>query len=490
MPGGLIQLTTYGAQDLYLTGKPEISFFKSVYRRYTNYSTEMIEVAPTVENKNLQMSEDITFTFDIPRDGDLVKDVFFTFTLPAIYSNHTNTSGRNFRWIERIGEMIIKSVTLHIGGYQVDKLYGEWLHIWSELTLSGSQKDGYNKMIGNIVEIYDPESIPDISSYPTSTSTVPSIRSKKIFVPLKFFFNESYSTALPLIALQNIEKIRMEFNLRPFEELYTIVDTDTNRKRPLSSEANHNIGYYTSHDSSTSVNNYDINPNLEIEYIFLDRDERKRFALVEHQYLIHQNQYREETVTPLNSDLEYTFDLDITNPVTQLIWAVRRDDHEAANIWHNYTNWPTIKDPLRSYSGVDGNPYGNHLLSGQDTSSYLEQNLVTETTLRLGDAMDRFSTKSWEMFNLVNNYQHCTRIPGDGIYVYSFELSNNNPKQPSGSINFSRFDKIQLRVKLNKKCSQNIAGSTSAYNYRLMVFARNVNIFRIMGGMGAVEFNN
>ena len=100
--------------------------------------------------------------------------------------------------------------------------------------------------------------------------------------------------------------------------------------------------------------------------------------------------------------MEYTFDLDITNPVTQLIWAVRRDDHEAANIWHNYTNWPTIKDPLRSYSGVDGNPYGNHSLSGQDTSSYLEQNLVTETTLRLGDAMDRFSTKSWEMFNLVN----------------------------------------------------------------------------------------
>ena len=170
MPGGLIQLTTYGAQDLYLTGKPEISFFKSVYRRYTNYSTEMIEVAPTVENKNLQMSDDIIFTFDIGRDGDLVKDVFFTFTLPAIYSNHSNTSSRNFRWIERIGEMIIKSVTLHIGGYQVDKLYGEWLHIWSELTLSGSQKDGYNKMIGNVVEIYDPESIPDISTYPTSTA--------------------------------------------------------------------------------------------------------------------------------------------------------------------------------------------------------------------------------------------------------------------------------------------------------------------------------
>ena len=255
-------------------------------------------------------------------------------------------------------------------------------------------------MIGNVVEIYDPESIPDISTYPTSTAEIPSIRSKKIFVPIKFFFNESYSTALPLIALQNIEKIRMEFNLRPFEELYTIVDTDTNRKRPLSSVPNHNIGYYTSHDSNTSVNNYDINPNLEIEYIFLDRDERKRFALVEHQYLIHQNQYREETITPLNSDLEYTFDLDITNPVTQLIWAVRRDDHETANMWHNYTNWPTSKDPLRSYpASIDSNPYGTHSLSSQDISSYLEQNLVTETTLRLGDAMDRFSTKSWEMFN-------------------------------------------------------------------------------------------
>jgi len=488
MPGGLIQLATYGAHDFYLTNQPQISYFKSVYRRYTNFATEMIEVSPTIEGRNLQTTGDIDLTFEIPRDADLVKSVFFTFTLPAIFSNHTYTGGRKFNWVQRIGEVIIKHVSLEIGGREIDKHYGEWLQIWSELTMTEAQKDGYNRMIGNVVEMYGPEAIENIDGYPASSSTIPSIRSRKIYVPMRFFFNESYSQALPLIAMQYDSAPKLVFKLRPLEELYTIVDTD--RKKPTTTTANHNFGYYTSHDSQTSVSSYDINPNLEVEYIFLDRDERKRFALSEHQYLIHQVQYREDTIAPSTIDSEVTKDLDMTHPITELVWIARRGDHEDANIWHNYTNWATTLDPLRTYTGtIDSNPYGSHSLTAQDNSSYLEQNIIVNSVLKL-NGFERFATKSWEMFNLVNNYQHCERIPTVGINTYSFALAANNPKQPSGSINFSRFNTIELRNTYNKKCSKDIFGTTDAYNYRLMVFGRNINVFRIIGGMSNIEFSN
>lgn len=490
MPGGEIQLAHYGAQDIYLTSNPKISYFKTVYHRYTNFATELIEVSPYIANKDIQLTSESEVEFQLSRNGDLVKDILFTFTLPAIYSNHSTTSGRNFRWIERIGEMIIKEVTFNIGGRQIDKHYGEWLHIWSELTLLAEHREGYNKMIGNVVEVYNPESIEYISGYPTSTATIPSIKSRKIYVPLKFFFNETYSNALPLIALQYDSAPTIKIKLRSLEELYTIVDTD--RKRPLTSVANHNIGYYLSHESSTAVTSYDMNTNLEVEYIFIDKDERTRFALADHRYLSSQLQYRTDVISNQSGDFNYTFDLDLHGLTTNLIWVIRRTDHEDANMWSNYTNWPTSLDPLRTYSGsVDSNPFGSHSLSSQDELSYLEKNIMLNARLELGsEAQSRFATKSWQLFNLIDSYQHCTRIPTDCIYSYSFALKNDNVRQPSGSINLSTVSKIYLRLVLNKNCSQDITGSTTPYNYRIMLFSRGLNNFRIMGGLGDMEFSN
>ena len=131
MPGGLIQLTAYGAQDFYLTGNPQISFFKAVYRRYTNFSMEMIEILPNV-NVDLQENADSSkLSFKISRNGDLVKDMYLVFTLPSIFSSAT----KSFEWIKRIGEYIIKEVTITVGGKELDKQHGEYMHFYNELYL-------------------------------------------------------------------------------------------------------------------------------------------------------------------------------------------------------------------------------------------------------------------------------------------------------------------------------------------------------------------
>ena len=181
MPGGIIQLAVYGAQDYYLTSNPQISFFKSVYRRHTNFSMEMINVLPTLEN-SLSSSTETNIEFAINRNADLVKDMYFVFTLPNIYS----TSVEKFQWIRNIGEFIIKEITFNIGSRQIDKQFGEWLHIWAELNLPEGKKDGYNRMIGNVAEIYDPESVSGSSSYPSETSVCLLLKKEKYMFHYSF----------------------------------------------------------------------------------------------------------------------------------------------------------------------------------------------------------------------------------------------------------------------------------------------------------------
>ena len=226
MPGGLMQLTAYGAQDFYLTGNPQISFFKAVYRRYTNFSMEMIEILPNV-NVDLQENADSSkLSFKISRNGDLVKDMYLVFTLPSIFSS----VAKSFEWIKRIGEYIIKEVTITVGGKELDKQHGEYMHFYNELYLDEAQKDGYNRMIGNLPQFNDIAALYSGASpdYPESTSNnVPSISERQIIVPLQFWFNKSFAQALPLIAMQYDSEPEITFTLRQFNQLYTVKDGTT-----------------------------------------------------------------------------------------------------------------------------------------------------------------------------------------------------------------------------------------------------------------------
>ena len=498
MPGGLLQLTAYGAQDFYLTGNPQISFFKAVYRRYTNFSMEMIEILPNVNVDLNENSDSSKLSFKISRNGDLVKDMYLVFTLPSIFSSVS----KSFEWIKRIGEYIIKEVTITVGGKELDKQHGEYLHFHNELNLDENQRDGYNRMIGNFSQFNDIRAHYSGASadYPGSASNdVPSIAERKVFVPLQFWFNKSFAQALPLIAMQYDAEPEITFTLRQFNQLYTVIESS---KRTKATAADSNLGRFLTQGSSSDVTSLNINARLEVNYIFLDKDERKRFASVEHEYLVKQVQFRTDIVTPTSNNKIHTMEIikDIQHPVSTLIWGIRRTDHEDVNMWSNYTNWPVesidpVQAELAAIAGINSNPFNDSDYTssgangGTNYTSLKHKNIMIDATLKL-NGNDRFNTKSFQLFNYTNNYQHHKRIPADGINVYTFSVGNNDNMQPSGTCNMSKFE-ANLQMTLSPRAYEDVSGGTSpTYNYNIYFYAISYNIFRVLGGMGNMEFAN
>lgn len=476
MPGGIMDLVAVGAQDNYLINNPQITFFKNVHKNYTNFSMEMIKLDPKVSS-NLKQTSETKLEFKIDRNADLIKQVYFVFDLPAIYSQDVTYQGYKFNWIDRIGEYIIKDVVLEIGGQEIDKHYGEWLHIWSELTLGEAKKDGYNRMIGNTSDMFNPLNSSDAYPVFSDTGTLrPVIRGRKVIVPLPFWFTYMTGTELPLISLQGHEVI-IKFTLRSFESLYTVIDSSI-RKAPPSTT--YNLGQFFK--SPSTITELDISPNLEVNYIFLDTEERKAFADKEHEYIINKVDMRREIITPTTNVDTTTIKLDFNNPVSNLIWKLRRSDFESSNQYFNFTNWfhkdinPLINSEHNAFAAEETIDVAN-------IASYLEKDILKSAKL-IFNGSDRFQTKTAPMFNLVNNYQHMEKVPEDGIYVYSFNLKNNVEEyQQTGSLNFSRFNKVDLQLTTTPKSDAN-------YTYNVMIFIIQLNVFRIASGMGSLQFAN
>ena len=183
MTGGFLQLVSKGAQDFYLTGNPQISFFKTVYRRYTNFSMDYYRINPE-NNIGLSENDITTYKFKIDRNGDLISNMYLVFTLPNVYSDN-NTE---FRWIENIGSNIVDRISVYLGGSLIDQHYGDWFDIWSELTLTDTKKNLYNEMIGNVLEMNNPALSPlsDGNNYPNRSldQSIPSIQKRIIRLPL------------------------------------------------------------------------------------------------------------------------------------------------------------------------------------------------------------------------------------------------------------------------------------------------------------------
>lgn len=282
-----MQLVAYGAQDIYLTGNPQITFFKVVYRRHTNFAMESIE---QTFNGTADFGRKVSVT--VSRNGDLISKVYVQADIPAV-------TGTAFKWIDYLGEFMLKQVEVEIGGQRIDRHYGEWLHIWSDLTLPNTaQLNGYGVMIGN-------------DGVLNPGTGVASLAGGTLYVPLQFWFCRNPGLALPLIALQYHEvKINIEF--RPASELFKGAADST----PSLSAA-----------------------SLYVDYTYLDTDERRRFAQVSHEYLIEQLQFTgEESINSANNKVRLNFN----HPVKELVWFARREDNEAANQWANMSG--TVQD--------------------------------------------------------------------------------------------------------------------------------------------------
>lgn len=544
MAGGLMQLVAYGAQDVFLTGSPEITFWKVSYRRHTNFAMESIE-------QTFQGQADFgrRVTCTISRNGDLAYRTYLQVTLPEINQSMKNatgafTDGVYARWLDFIGEQLVAQVEVEIGGQRIDRQYGDWMHIWNQLTLSKEQQRGYYKMIGNttaLTYITDP-TFANITG-PCSSASGPSqvcaprnaLPETTLYIPLLFWFCKNPGLALPLIALQYHE-VKINLDIRPIGECLWAVGS----LGQTSGTANVSLAYQQSLVAAS----------LYVDYVFLDTDERRKMAQNPHEYLIEQLQFTgDESVGSSSNKIKLNFN----HPVKELVWVVQPDANvdycssldasqtlfrtlgaqpfnytdaidalpnaihafgspaetngsnafittsglfqmpgavDASNvIFNNGGEWlyPTVDTPFSAQSGNVGGSYvsdaGTFVLAETALDMHCwGENPVVTAKLQL-NGQDRFSEREGSYFDVVQPFQHHTRNPDSGINVYSFALRPEE-HQPSGSCNFSRIDNAVLQLVLS---ASTVAGVATA---KVRVYAVNYNILRVMAGMAGIAYSN
>ena len=420
MGGGLMQLVAYGAQDIYLTGNPQITFFKVVYRRHTNFSMECIE--QTFNGTVSASASNVTAT--ISRNGDLISSMHLDVLLSGNTGGATASTYRN--WTNNTGHAFVDFVELEIGGQRIDKHYGHWLDAWNELTdHDGNEAPLVNKHSAK-------------NAYLRSATQTGSLQ---LYVPLKFWFNRNPGLALPLIALQYHEvKIKLQ-------------------TRATTSLINHDGTADVTHTTAPTV-------TLWVDYIYLDTDERRRFAQQSHEYLIEQLQYQTESAST-------SVKLNLNHPVKELIWTMQSSAATTADLTGNAaanvggTNAGSGNDWF-NYHSLDGTT--TEVVNGQTSNEAF-------STFKLQlNGHDRFSARNASYFRTVQPYQAGHRVPEKHVYVYSFALKPEE-HQPSGTCNFSRIDNARM-----------IFGAVATSN--MNVYAVNYNVLRVMSGMGGLAYSN
>jgi hypothetical protein len=521
-----MQLVAYGAQDVYLTGNPQITFWKVSYRRHTNFAMESIE-----QTFNGQADFGRRVTCTISRNGDLAYRTYLQVTLPEI-NQQMGSAGVYARWLDFPGEQLISQVEVEIGGQRIDRQYGDWMHIWNQLTLSADQERGYNKMVGNTTQltyITDP-SFNDVDG-PCESGAPRQVCAPRnalpettLYVPFQFWFCRNPGLALPLIALQYHE-VKINLDLRPIDECLWAVNSLTNTSGSCK--------------VATAYNQSLVAASLYVDYVFLDTDERRRMAQNPHEYLIEQLQFTgDESVGSSSNKIKLNFN----HPVKELVWVVQPDenvDYCASLECGSSLNNLMGAQPFNYTDALDALPNAIHAFGGanavaQISTSYLNgdlfndagaadvtatnnwgytnPNMDTNAMSGVSDAgtfvlsecalekhcwgenpvvtaklqlngQDRFSEREGTYFDLVQPYQHHTRSPDSGINVYSFALRPEE-HQPSGSCNFSRIDNATLQLVLS---NATVEGTKTA---KVRVYATNYNVLRVMSGMGGLAYSN
>ena len=419
-----MQLVAYGAQDIYLTGNPMITYFKVVYRRHTNFAMESIQQTfngtPGFNNRVSAL---------ISRNGDLVNGMLMEIVLPnltAVADDH--------RYFHDVGHHILKQVDIEIGGQLIDRHYGDWLEVWSQLTVPASKELGYRWMIGQDLRGATGNGDgTDDGTLQGGVAAGADVPGRRIFVPLQFWFCRNVGLALPLIALQYHEvKVNITFA--------ALADVCVGTAASPTFEA-----------------------NLWVDYIYLDTDERRRFAQVSHEYLIEQLQLNTTNYAAGAAGVVRTVNLTFNHPVKELVWV------------------------FKDTAAGDGIPQASRYVLGTDAmgasdnfagASMRGSNPTRSASLQL-NGQDRFAERVGDYFSRFQPFQAHTRVPGSpGVNVYSFALKPED-HQPSGTCNFSRIDNARLRV-----TTRELQGGT------MLVFATNYNVLRVMSGMGGLAYSN
>ena len=439
--GGLLQLVAHGKQDVFLTGNPQITWFKMVYRRYTNFA---------VESQAMYFDGTSDFgnriTCKVPIRGDLLGPLMLEVTLPQLlYASNSAPAA----YVNSIGHSLIEEITVEIGEQEIDKQTGEWMEVWSQLSVPAGQRDGYNAMIGRLDGRLPPSVTPPKPTVITN-SVVP-VGSVKVYIPLQFWFCKNPGLYLPLLAMQ-YHSVRINIKLRSLQQLVYL-----NSFAGLS-------GNCTGCGADGLVRPASIiDIRMYGDYVHLDVEERRRFVKNTHEYLIEQIQYSPQISIPA-ANTTATIPLEMNQPVRELLWLLQRDSIQCNNEWFNYT-----------------------------TTSYAEpglvQDLLQDAVLQI-DGYDRFEVRDAGYFRLVQPFQHHTNIPTSFIYNYCFALRPEE-MQPSGSINMSRIDTVKLQ--LTMRADTGLPTTDPQYvptrgNAHIRVYATNHNVLRVVNGFAGLLF--
>ena len=424
MGGGLLQLVACGAQDAYLSGNPQITFWKGLFKRHTNFAMEPFRI-----NFSGQPNWGTKQSAIIGRHADLLYSTYLEVVLP-----YKGTDGSVFNWNNdqyRLGYNLIKYAELDIGGQLIDRLYGEWLFLWDNLTASSNQWGSLRRMVsgGDV----NSGSIPLTDSVQCNAVNGKPSLPNVLYIPLGFFYTRNPGAALPLIALQYHEvKINILWN-----------------------DAQHIAGDFR----NASKTPQPVQAAIYIDYIYLDTEERRRMAQESHEYLIEQTQYNEDKgISSYNNRIDLTFN----HPVKELVWVTQPT-------YYNNCSQSTAKSVYRLQ------PFT------YDSAAVYKQHLQI-------NGQDRLDARFGDYFSKVQVYQHHTG-PGiyqPGIYVYSFALKPEE-HQPSGTCNFSRIDTATLVMEMSGGVTIDEVNDNT---WDVRVYAVNYNILRIMSGMAGLAYSN
>jgi hypothetical protein len=434
MAGGLLQLVAYGAQDAYLCGNPQITFFKGLYKRHTNFAMEPYRINFTGQpNWGTKQSAIMV------RHADLMYTTYVEVVLaPGRYNADQN----------RLGYNLIRYAELDIGGQIIDRQYGEFLFLWDQLTSSTKQSEDLLRMVNPSVSISNSVATvpaPTICNPTNSGSSGGPSLPTVLYIPLYFWFTRNPGAALPLIALQYHEvKINLLWN-----DLKFIAGDFTSRAL--------GVALSPPLDPTNSQAPPPVQAAVYVDYIFLDVEERRRMAQQSHEYLIEQTQYNEDKgISSYNQRIDLTFN----HPVKELLWVVQPSNYTQCKL-------PGAGSRLRPFT--------------------YDQSLVYQQRLQF-NGQDRLDSRWGDYFNKVQPYQHHTGNFGSqgGAYMYSFALRPEE-HQPSGTCNFSRIDTATLVLSISGNAT--ISQDTDA-TLEVRVYAINYNILRVMSGMGALAYAN
>ena len=550
MAGGLMQLVSEGQQNIILNGNPTKTFFKTTYFKYTNFGLQKFRV-DFDGAKTLRLTEESTFTFKIPRYADLLMDCYLSIELPNIWSPIVPPSTENgnkwipyeFKWIENIGAQMISKISITCGGSTLQEFSGAYLLATVQRDFAENKRELFNKMSGNVKELNDPaNSGTRVNSYPNAYYTEspagaePSIRGRTLYVPLNAWFGLKSQMAFPLTSLQYNE-MHITITIRPIVELFQIRDVydKTNNFPYIAPNFNqYYMQFYrflqtppdiilgpNSYTDTRTLWNADI--HLNCTYCFLSNDESRVFALQEQNYLFKQVY---QTIF-YNVTGSTKVKLSSTGMISSYLFYLQRSDANLRNEWSNYTNWPykylpndlLQADTAGAFPVTRVDSTGTQVIAmigpGVNTDGKLtgwlttgtynienEKNILVEMGILL-DGSYRENIQPAGVFNYIEKYLRTSGNAPEGLYTYNYCINSSlSDAQPSGAINMSKFNSVEMEfttitptldplaqtLSICDPVSGSIIGINKPtwriydYNFNLYLFEERINMVKFIGG--------